>query len=320
MPIYAEPGATFEATVDNAPTGLTGTIGVRVLDTPGATIITARTTAGISENPSGSGIYSVALAAPNTLGTYSVVWDTGGGAPVYTSEDLFVTDTLTVTTAPGGSPGGDAQSLGDMRQEVLDHEFSETRYPDYIDKQLNRCQTLIAEKISFRQLQDVEAYTTVNGTAAYALPGDYMRLDSVWNLDDTVPLTQLSVAEYNDLPVSSGKPTCYTVDRSNLKLYPTPDGAYTISLYHSRYPATMAADGDYPEIPSAGHNILVRYALARCFERENDTSQAAYHWGQYEKEMIYFMGSINDDADDANQPRLVRGMWDTTDGITVVRP
>ena len=64
MSIYAIPTTTFQAVLTGAPTGLTGTLGVRVLNlavTPPSTAI-ARTTSGIEEEPDGSGIY-------NTSGT-----------------------------------------------------------------------------------------------------------------------------------------------------------------------------------------------------------------------------------------------------------
>jgi hypothetical protein len=102
MSIYALPGATFEAALDGAPTGLTGTLGVRILDTPAGTSILARTTAGIVEQPAGSGLYAVALTAPSTAGTYSVVWDTGGGSPTYAREDLVVTVTIPAPVATSG--------------------------------------------------------------------------------------------------------------------------------------------------------------------------------------------------------------------------
>jgi hypothetical protein len=89
--IYAAPGATFEASAEGAPTGLVGTIGVQIIDTPGGPVVLARTTAGIAENPAGSGIYSVELVAPDDAGTYTVVWDTGGASPIYRSDTLEVT-------------------------------------------------------------------------------------------------------------------------------------------------------------------------------------------------------------------------------------
>ena len=99
---YARPGESFEATLDNAPTGLVGTVGVQIIDTPGTTVITARTTAGIAEVPAGSGMYAATLIAPLAKGTYSVVWDTGGGSPKYAREELRVVSNPPTIPAPGG--------------------------------------------------------------------------------------------------------------------------------------------------------------------------------------------------------------------------
>jgi hypothetical protein len=103
--IYARPADTFDATTNGAPTGLTGTLGVRVIDQPAGATMLARTTAGISEQPPGSGIYSVTLIAPAIAGSYLVVWDTGGATPVYASEELQVAGVTVadVVLPPAGS-------------------------------------------------------------------------------------------------------------------------------------------------------------------------------------------------------------------------
>lgn len=101
--IYARTGHTFEATLDNAPTGLTGTLGVAIYDTPAdEDPIVARTTAGIAESPAGSGLYAVTLTAPDDSGTYSVVWDDGDGN--YAREDLIVSSTWEPVTATDITP------------------------------------------------------------------------------------------------------------------------------------------------------------------------------------------------------------------------
>jgi hypothetical protein len=99
MTIYAPPATTIEAALTGASTGLVGTLGIRILDTPSGVTFLARTTAGIVENPAGSGIYEWSGTGPSTAGTYSVVWDTGGATPVFTQEDLVVT----FSPIPGGS-------------------------------------------------------------------------------------------------------------------------------------------------------------------------------------------------------------------------
>jgi hypothetical protein len=79
--IEIAPGAPFETVVQGFPTGLTGTVGVQVIDNAGG-IAVPRGTAGISEVTVlgvGSGIYVATLTAPLSLGQYTVVWDKGAG-------------------------------------------------------------------------------------------------------------------------------------------------------------------------------------------------------------------------------------------------
>lgn len=119
--IYSRAGQTFEATTQGAPTGLEGTIGVRILDTPANTEVLARTTAGISEAVDGSGIYSVSLTTPDDVGAYSVIWDTGGGSPAFASEELIVNTTGAPAVSGAGFATADdvAARLG---RELADNE------------------------------------------------------------------------------------------------------------------------------------------------------------------------------------------------------
>lgn len=77
--IYVDSGAIFTATVEGAPVGLVGQIGVRIEDGNNV-VISARTTTGIVE--SAPGIYAKDdLHAPLAGGTYLVIWDYPTGDP-----------------------------------------------------------------------------------------------------------------------------------------------------------------------------------------------------------------------------------------------
>lgn len=103
--IYAAPSTSFEATLSGAPTGLVGTLGVRIMDGVGGTTV-ARTTSGIVETPAGSGVYVATLIAPSSTGQYQVVWDTGTlGPTTTTAEDLTVTSSVpTAIVGTGWKP------------------------------------------------------------------------------------------------------------------------------------------------------------------------------------------------------------------------
>lgn len=93
--IYAQPGSSFSASVVGFPTGLTGTIGVRVVNAVTGATAVARATAGISEAVAGSGSYLAQIAAPGTPGRYLVEWDQGSVSPSTTAaEDLVVSSSV----------------------------------------------------------------------------------------------------------------------------------------------------------------------------------------------------------------------------------
>lgn len=85
-------------------TGLVGTLGVRIIDTPSGSTFLARTTTGIVENPAGSGLYEWSGAGPTTAGTWSVIWDDGSLTPGHTAiEELVVTSTALAAASPAGT-------------------------------------------------------------------------------------------------------------------------------------------------------------------------------------------------------------------------
>lgn len=93
--IYAQPGSSFAASVVGLPTGLTGTLGVRVINAVTGATAVARTTSSISEPVSGSGTYLAELTAPGTAGRYVVMWDTGSVSPTTTAvEDMVVSTSV----------------------------------------------------------------------------------------------------------------------------------------------------------------------------------------------------------------------------------
>lgn len=88
--ITAVANSSFVAYSTGAPTGLAGTIGVRILDVLDNEVV-ARSTDNITEILPGSGVYKWVCAGLASPGSYLIVWDTNGGAPAYTEEELTVT-------------------------------------------------------------------------------------------------------------------------------------------------------------------------------------------------------------------------------------
>jgi hypothetical protein len=111
--IYARPSDSIEVTAAGFESGLVGTIGIGVRSGQGSQT-TARTTSGIVEDPTGSGIYTATITAPAIAGVYVLAWDDGSGT--WAAEELVVTATGSPAPAPSG---GDLCTLSDV-QAIVD--------------------------------------------------------------------------------------------------------------------------------------------------------------------------------------------------------
>lgn len=230
---YEKPGDSFDAGLDNAPTGLVGTLGVRI--DRGAVTITPRTTAGIVEFPAGSGVYSAALTAPADEGDYKIVWDTGGLTPSWASEDLNVVFNPPTISASGGyttpdsvrqilAPGGDtdpstaAGMSDDDLQEAINEGASEidtrlaSRYsvpfagavPIVIEK-LNRDIAAFLANLTFQRGQPLDADDPVR--LRYNRARDLLNQiakGEVELLGDTGPITAAASEVAVENPLYSG--------------------------------------------------------------------------------------------------------------------
>jgi hypothetical protein len=198
--IQIRPGQTFEAGVQGVPTGLVNTIGVRIIDTPGGATILARTTAGIAEQPPGSGYYTRAFAAnevPATGGTYSIVWDTGVVSPstVWT-EQLVVSEVA--------AAGGALLTRAQLKFALKDNTTANDSLYDQIIPMASQAVRDFAQR-EFKTPVDL-----VNSTRRYIYDGsgvleieDAHSIDSVTVVRNGVPDTEFTVNEYEPQPYRS---------------------------------------------------------------------------------------------------------------------
>lgn len=206
----------------------------------------------------------------------------------------------------------------ELRDLVIEHQFSPTKYNTFVDEMLNEAQRRIARRADLRIWFTAQAITTTAGDGDSALPDDFARVYSLTDSEGTSPLWALTVPEFDDLPSSSsGRPTNYVIDRPDIKFYPTPDAAYSLQLRYYQTPTEMTADDDEPEIPEDYQHVLVSYALARCYRRENDYRAADYHLDEYKTELGELMADLQDDTQDQTQAQQVSGMWGDESQIRV---
>jgi hypothetical protein len=118
--IRAAPGAAFEAYVSVFPSGLAGTLGVRIRDGAGGDFL-ARTTAGIAEDVTVGiqAVYRRSFEAPLEAGQYWLVWDDGAELSL---EELLVTSSQAAVGLPNAR---DLCELADVLRYVPGYETEE---------------------------------------------------------------------------------------------------------------------------------------------------------------------------------------------------
>ena len=277
--VTAYPGQVFTAIVDGAPTGLTGTLEVRIEDDTAATVF-GPTTAGIVELGPATGTYTKNdLVAPAVGGDYFIVWDAAGTA---------ATEELVVSGIAGGGTGGGTTFL-ELRQNVMGNRFDASQ-----DAQIGRWINLIYQRIwdaednwLFKQGLPFP-FTVAAGGAASGLPLDLDGVIAVYD-DNGIELVDLTPKTFDDVRLPNlalsrrGKPEAYKVVNRGLQFAPVSDATYTFKLtyrrrvYHydaanSAVPGLMVADGDYPAWDAEHHDILELGATALGLRMEQDPS------------------------------------------------
>lgn len=114
--------------------------------------------------------------------------------------------------------------------------------------------------------------TTVADQAEYTIPLPHFR--TIYEvLYDGYPLSRTSLAAVREsdpewLTAASGTPDRYWRPKwSTLRLYVPPETASkTLTIYGSRSPADLSADGDCPDIPNAHHDGLAQRAAWLAME------------------------------------------------------
>ncbi len=191
------------------------------------------------------------------------------------------------------------QTYAQMQDEVLGHRFNDTKFRPSVKNWLNEGQRYIVLQADLRS--QFEAITIITPNSPNGLPDDFARLIEVNLVNDTndwTPLYPMTLRHFDDAPVVYGTPSSYVVAGATLYLYPYPDSTVTVELNYYRLPADMTDDGDLSEIPVQYQHLLVRYALSRAYEREDDFSAAEYMRNQFEAGVQKLRGEAQYDTHD----------------------
>lgn len=121
--------------------------------------------------------------------------------------------------------------------------------------------------------------TTTAGDPDYSLAAitDLAHIDAV-RVHRGTEYPQLSYIAPQDLrdmehvDRDNGTPRFWTYVNAQLRLWPAPDAAYTVTIDYLKRPTVLSADGDTPIFDSTYHDVLVWGAVAELAFRERDWS------------------------------------------------
>jgi hypothetical protein len=164
------------------------------------------------------------------------------------------------------------QILSRLRERTVS-SVSETEYSKLLGHLLNDAREEVENSWNWASLQSTISVNTVASTDTYEIDGtqNLSTITSVTNDTQKSFLAQASTLRFKDwylnTPVLEGVPTYYTFNGlasdgdTNVKLYPIPDGVYSLSFNVTQRGIELTSDADILLAPMRP-TVLLAYAKA----------------------------------------------------------
>ena len=176
-----------------------------------------------------------------------------------------------------------------LREPVVT-TYNETTYSTLIAKFINDAKRQVEDAFSWNALGTTITVTTVANTSSYSLTGAGQKFQvmDVINTTSLVGMTNISFVDMNRklnfAPVATQTPVQYAFDGvdgsydTQVKLYPIPNGVYTVKFMLTIPQATLASDSTVVKVPDV---LVSQNAYSRALvERGEDgglSSSEAYN-------------------------------------------
>lgn len=170
--------------------------------------------------------------------------------------------------------------IAEMRDFVRDGTGEDsTDLPNAkLDSYLNKSFWEILDKLPFRVKEKTVTFQTVVGSALYSVPTSFEAIRHLsiedYNSFEHTDVDQMDPkvyeSSYANRTDSYGKPTHYVRENNFIRLYPTPDNTYTLTLKYNAELADLSDTNQYPTVPRVWYEIIELGALWRRFLSLND--------------------------------------------------
>jgi hypothetical protein len=152
--------------------------------------------------------------------------------------------------------------VGDSQDEIPNIDVGDKTGADTY---LNRSFWELGPKFDFREKEVVGTFTTVEGTNYYKTPTSFEAMQNldIEDLNDFShkPLDRITrdvfSSKYENRVDSRGKPELYFREDTGIRLWPTPDGIYTLTIKYLRTLADVSDSNLVPGIPQEWHEIIL---------------------------------------------------------------
>ena len=189
-------------------------------------------------------------------------------------------------------------SVDELRDELRIHLGVDINdLPDAdADLLTNRAYWEIIDKFKFREKEVTQTWQTVIGTRLYAAPSPFeaLRQLSIEDLNDQshTPLKRFTTYEYERDYVNRSdaqdKPIGYVRESNEIRLLPTPDNVYTITMKYWTVLADLSDSNNNPPIPQVWHEVILYGAIWRAYLRLGDLSRG----NQFKSQQIALINTI----------------------------
>lgn len=161
---------------------------------------------------------------------------------------------------------------------------------------LNRAWWALMDTFQFREKEKTAQFQTVAGTDLYAVPQPFegLRQISIEDINDQshTPLNFMTPVVYEskfvDTVEARDKPSDYVREGNSLRLYPTPDDIYTMTIKYW-FPLDDLVENVSPPVPQIWHEIILYGAASRGYMILQDQGRA-FSTGAYQDTLL---GRIN---------------------------
>lgn len=165
--------------------------------------------------------------------------------------------------------------IAQMRSDLQDHTgMDEIDLPDEkADLYLNRSYWEILDKFHFREKEVTVTFPTVDGTRLYNVPSPFeaLRQLSVTDPDtnEHIPLKRMTTQDYesryDEDSDARAIPTHYVREGCAVRLWPTPDDAYELTMKYWTTLEDLSNSNATPPIPQSWHEIIMFGGVWRAF-------------------------------------------------------